>query len=261
MNDKNNTINNYKKIPTEHRRSSRYILAVLVTILFLLIIWGICLAIGSFVEVKQIIVEGKSPYSESQIIAVSGIEVGVKKKSIDIKETESDILKKLHYISDVKIKKKIGGVILIAVTSDQVSYVTDIANDYFVMSDSFRILGLAGDISFDEEPVFINLPRVKQAMIGSSVVFYEDLEYIDQFLDIINDSLLENHITSVDVSDRYNISIIYDDCYEIRFGELKNIDVKLRKLDLILTGDILDGVEKAIIDVSDTSNTIVKPRK
>jgi len=256
MKDKRNNFTS----TTEHRRGSKYILAVIAAILFLLIVWCVCLVAGAFSQIKQIVVEGDSPYLESRIIAVSGIQEGSRSRSVDFDEARSDILNNLTYISEVKIKNKIGGKVIIKVTSDQASYITNISNDYFVISDDFRVLGSAGDVTLEAEPQFINLPTVKKAMIGSGIEFYGDSSYISEFIDIINNSSIAAFVTSIDVSDKYNIRVMYNDQHVVRFGEIKDMDTKLRKLNMILNSDVMNGMEKSIIDISNASDPKINPQ-
>ena len=256
MRDKSNNFT----ITTEHHRGSKYILAVIAAVLFLLIVWCVCLVAGAFSKIKQIVVEGDSPYTESRIIAVSGIQEGSRSKSIDFDESMSDILNNLTYISEVKIKKKLGGKVIIKVTSDQASYITNISNDYFVISEDFRILGFAGDVNVETEPRFISLPMVKQAIMGFDIEFYEDTSYVSEFIDIINNSSIAAFVTSIDVSDKYNVSVMYNDQHVVRFGEIKDMDTKLRKLNMILNSDVINGLEKSIIDVSNASDPKINPQ-
>ena len=260
MDERKVKLNNDKLHKMAHRRESKYILTAFVVVLFLLVVWGICIVAGSFSEVKKITVNGDSPYSENQIIAVAGIQKGSKLNRIDSRKSESDILDNLTYIVDVKIKKKLGGNVVIDVTSDQASYISNISNDYFVMSDNFRVLGYAGDFVLDDSTVFIELPPVKKALVGDDVIFYEDTSYIFEFIDIMSGSSIAHGIISFDVSDRYNLSVVYDDCYVIRFGEMKDMDAKLRKLDVVLNSDAMAGLDKAIIDISDISAPSVTPQ-
>ncbi len=260
MKDKRNNLTSYKANMSGHYRGSKYILAILAAILFLLVVWCICLVAGAFSEIKQVVVEGEAPYPDSRIIAVSGIQEGSKNRTVDFDEARLDILDKLTYISDVKIKRKVGGKVIIKVTSDSASYITNISNDYFVISDDFRILGFAGDVTLETEPQFIKFPTVKKAMIGSDVVFYEDTSYVSEFINIINNSSIFAAVTSIDVSDKYSVSVVYNDQHIVRFGEIKDMDTKLRKLDRVLNSDVMSGLEKSIIDISNASDPSINPQ-
>ena len=258
MDGKNNILN--KSNISVHHKASKYILAAVFAALFLLVVWGICIVAGTFSDIEQIVVDGNSPYSDSQIIAVSGIVVGSKTKALDADRAERDILNNLTYVADVKIKKRGGGQVIIRITPAQPAYISNISNEYYVISNDFKVLGIAGDIVLEQEPWFIKFPLIKRSLVGTEVVFYEDVSYIDEFIDIIQASPIAQSITSVDVSDKYNLSVIYDGCHIIRFGEIKDMDAKFRKLDMVLNSDMAADLESAIIDISNVSNPIISPR-
>ncbi|MBQ9080512.1 MAG: FtsQ-type POTRA domain-containing protein [Clostridia bacterium] len=257
-----NTVNDNSSNPSpqpEHRRLSRYILAVVAALLLLLVIWGICTVVGAFATVGKIVVKGESPYAEDRIIAVSGIETGMRKNKINAEVAETEILNNLPCISEVNIRKKLGGVIEIRITSENVRYLTSIADDYYVVSDSFRLLGLSGTVAANDSIVMISLPFVKRAIVGQRIEYYEDTEYIGEFVSVLEDSELDGGIDSIDVSDKYKLEVLYDGKYTIRIGELKNMDEKLRMIYLMLEDEVLSEGIAAIFDVSDISKPTIQP--
>ena len=82
---------------TTHKKR---ILIILAALLLILSIWCVCMMIGSFGTVKNIIVQGEAPYSDERIIAVSGIEQGIKIKHIDSQDAENAILDFLPCIAN-----------------------------------------------------------------------------------------------------------------------------------------------------------------
>lgn len=242
-----------------HRAGSKYILAALLTVVFVLIVWVICIVFNSLVTVKEISVNGESMYTPEQIIAASGIEPGAKKNKIDIAAVEQKILESMSFLSGAEVKIKANGKAIINITSEEISYCTNIAGRFYVMSNGFKILGLPSEVADRSDAVIIELPKVKKAIIGSVAEFYEDTQYIDVFLKSLNDSFLSDNIMSVDVSDKYDLGVVYNDNYFIDFGDSKNLAKKIDKVQIAINSDAIKNMTKVLIDVSDVSNPTIKP--
>ena len=241
-----------------HNKWSKYILIILAALLLILSIWCVCMMIGSFGTVKNITVQGEAPYSDERIIAVSGIERGIKIKHIDSQDAENAILDFLPCIANVSVKKKASGEVVISVTPEKIGYAANISGDRYVMSDEFRLLCLYGDVEFESAPLDVALPDVKRAIVGQTIEFYDNSDFIGDFLKVLKSSQLIDGITFVDFSDKYNLNVLYEDKYTICFGDLENINLKLQKVYMIMEDVAREDGAKAIIDVSDVSHPTVK---
>lgn len=250
---------NKNELPVQHhRKSSKYILATIMTALFILIVWGICLIFNSFITVKEIEVKGESIYTPEQIIAASGIAVGDKRNKIDVGAVEESIMESMSFLAHVKVKIKAKGIALISITPEEIAYCSDIAGVYYVMSDEFRILGVSGEMAYRPESIIVKLPKVKKALVGDKVEFYDDIEYVTFFVEEIDKSFLSGNVTAIDVSDRYDLSVTYNN-FVIDFGDSKNIPKKINKAQMLVNSDVTAGMSMARIDVSDISNSSIKP--
>lgn len=241
-----------------HNKWSKYILIFFAALLLILIIWCVGVVIGALATVKNITVQGESPYSYEHIVAVSDIEPGMKMKQIDSRATENAILDNLPCISDVSVKKKAGGEVIIDITPEKVVYVASISGERYVMSDEFRVLCLQGEVVLEHSLLEIAFPEIKRAIVGQKIEFYDDSEYIDDFLEVIGGSELAAGTAFIDCSDKYGLKLLYENKYTVCFGDLENISLKLQKVHMIMQDSALGGENKAIIDVSDVAHPTVK---
>ena len=243
---------------SNHNKWSKYVLIILAAFVLILVIWCVCMMIGSFGTVKNITVQGETPYSDEHIIAVSNIEQGIKFKHIDSQAVENAILDFLPCISNVSVKKKVSGEVIVSVTPEKIGYVANISGERYVMSDKFRVLCLYGDVEFENDPLNVALPDIKRAIVGQTIEFFDNSDFINDFLEVLGSSQLTDEVTFVDFSDKYNLRVHYKDKYTICFGDLENINLKLQKVYMIMEDTALDSEYKAIIDVSDVSHPTVK---
>ena len=251
-------ITKFNTLNSIHNKWSKYILIFLAALIVILVIWCICLVIGSIGTVKNITVQGEVPYADEHIIAVSNIEQGAKIKHIDFRNVEETILECLPCISNVSVKKKADGEVVIRVTPEEIRYVANICGQRYVMSDKFRVLCIYGDVALEKDLLEIALPTVKRAIIGQTIEYFDDSKYIDDLVDILIGTKLSDGINFVDFSDKYNLKLLYKNKYNICLGDLDDINLKLQKVYMILEDDMLAGDNKAIIDVSDISHPTVK---
>ncbi len=251
--------NKIKELTPQHRKSSKYILAALLAVVFVLIVWIVCSVVNSFIKVKEISVEGESIYTAEQIIAASGMEIGSKRNKIDVGAVEDKLLGSMSFLADVDIKIKLNGKAVINITDEDISYYSNIAGSFYVMSSEFKLLGLSGDLVSRPNAIIIELPRIKKALVGSIVEFYEDTEYINVFVQSIDTSFISDSVTVIDVSDKYDLSVECGDKYIISFGDSKNLDKKMDRVQILTASTAIKDMPKVSIDVSDISNPTVKP--
>ncbi|NLW73825.1 MAG: hypothetical protein GX057_02860 [Clostridiales bacterium] len=245
--------------PGRHKKSSRRILAAIFAILLLLIIWGISALAGSLIKVRSVEVIGSSPYSDEEIISYTGIAAGSRVNKIDRRGLERDLLRKYTYLREAEIKTGLFGKVRIIVSADTAEYYTEIAGDYYALSPDFRLLELGGSSDFESAGlIFISLPKIKSAILGDKIVFYDsDSGFVAELMDELKNSELYPGIQKVNAADRYAINLICER-YKVKIGAYKDITLKLKIASQMAKDDVLDGDVKAVLDVSDPKNAIIR---
>ncbi|MGI6167317.1 MAG: cell division protein FtsQ/DivIB [Eubacteriales bacterium] len=245
--------------PGRHKKASRRILAATFAILLLLIIWGISALAGSLIKVRSVEVTGSSPYSGEEIISNTGIAVGSRVNKIDKRGLERNLLRNFTYLREVEIKTRLFGKVRILVTSDTAEYYTEIAGDYYALSPDFRLLESGGASDFESLGlIFISLPKIKSAVLSEKIVYYDTgSEFVAELLEEIKNSELYPDIRQVDAADGYAI-ILKCEKFKIKIGAYKDIALKLNIASQMAKDDVLKGDVKAILDVSDPKNAIIR---
>ncbi len=244
--------------PSQHRRSSKIILALIFAVILLVAVWGISALAGALTTVKKIEIKGESPYSDDAILAVLGIETGDRRGSIDAETSEKKILGEFTYISDIDIKCSIFGNVKIHITSDKALYATELSNDVFVMSEDFRILDITTAENMPDGIIKADLPKVKTAFKGREMVFYEDIGFLEELIETLNGSFMSGKIDHIYAVDKYDIEISFDGRYTVKFGEFADMQEKLRLSANMLANVPSDTVSKVVFDVSDPSSASIR---
>lgn len=254
---------NERQRNVRHKRGSKIILVFILATVLLLAVWAISAAAGALSTVDEIIITGESPYTEKQILSSVGeygIVPGMKMKKIDVAAAERGMLCDMPYIETADIKQKLGGKVTINVTSEKALYVTNISNEYFVISDKLKVLSTSvyDPASANDNLISVRFPDVRRAIVGEKLYCFEDTAYIDRFIDTLESHGLFDRISVMDVSDKYALSVVYDERFEIHFGELSDMEIKLNLVNLMLGDEQIKEQSSVLLDVSDTSRPTLK---
>lgn len=237
--------------PGDHSRASRVILAVMIAAVIILAVWAISATAGALAVVKGISIvdaAGNSPYSEPQVCEAAGVSVGMRKNDLDTDVAERQVLDKLPFVSRAKVRKCLGGRVEITLTCQTPRYAATIAEEQYLLSEDMRVLGI-GDLG--EGTLLLELPRVSRAIVGQTVCFFEDSEYIAQTIDTIYAFPIADCLDSVDLSDRYSVRLLYGDRFTVRLGDTSDIERKLEIALRLISSESISDSAQVTIDVSD----------
>ncbi len=208
--------------------------------------------------INEVKVTGDSPYNSDEIRVGAGIELGDTLYSFSSVKAEERLVAALPYISSVSVDRQIPDTIVLDLKCESPVYYTEIYGKIYLMSETLRVLGEAGDIDLSEL-VWLRLPRVKAAVYGSvpglsDSARNDDMESVTES---IEKSALADRIVRVDLRDPFKLTMVCDNKYLLEFGDYTEIDTKLRIADAVLEDEMFDTSNKARIDLSDLSETIV----
>ena len=200
-------------------------------------------------------------YETEDIIEAGNIEMGSNMYSINKKNIEYMIKLSFPYVKEVNIRRKLPSDIEIELIEDEPYYYIVISGEYFVLSNSLRVLErtetrLRLDSLLLKNPrlIELELPAVKYAFVGSELKFRRenDFKFVLALLNLFEttDEDIYNNISKINISNRYKIYFIYDDDFKVAIGKNENFALKLS-----LAKEIMKYLkdQRAVIDVGDIS--------
>ncbi len=221
------------------RRRRRQNLSLYYAIMFFLVAAvGIILSLTVFFNVKEVTVTGKSIYNDNDIILSSGIQTGDNLVRLSSSKAENKILLSLPYVDTVMITKKFPDKVEIEVTPSVEFANIKYESGYLLISSSGKILSYSAAAK-SGYPIIIGCEN--ENFEPGSLVEIADEENNNAFYSLIETMIAEGvteKITEIDVSDRYNISIVYDDRIRVELGSLNDISYKLRFSYMLITEKI-----------------------
>ncbi len=223
--------------------------------LLLLIIVGIILSLTVFFKIEKITVEGKTPYAEDKIIEISGIKINDNLFLTDKQKSAERIKQRLPYIGEVKFSNNIPNEIVIKV--EQTSEKCAIKNgEGYVLANEYGKALQVGVTEVDSNLIMILGGDVKKAEIGKKVEFKnkETQKMLDKIMGVIKNYKM-NDITKIDVSDKMDIVMTYQDRIDLLFGSFSQFDKKTRfAVEIIEKENERSKNQEGIIDLQGLSS-------
>lgn len=246
-----------RRQPSRRRRSgNRFLHHVLFILVFLVV--GIILSLTVFFKIEDVVVLGVEHYPEQDVITESGIELGENLWLVDTKEIEQHLLATFPYMETVRVRRTFPPAIEIhAVPSIAVAALEQDSSNYVLITYDGKILeqGLTlpawnallvkGVAINDREPGDIlgqwkNLPAVsgeseeetklRRAKNEAGAEAAEDQKEALRMIQFLYDAMEEasfDNITNIDLTDRYNMKVMYENRMLLKLGSEIDLAYKL----------------------------------
>jgi len=194
---------------------------------------GICVVI--FFKVETIDVTGSTIYNELLIIEASGIELEQNIYSLNERQIEESIVMNYPYIKGVKIIRHLPSTIELSLTIDTPYYYTLFIDEYFVLSNDLRVLERSEDFSrimelrVNYDIIEIKTPSIKYSVVGREIVFKRgsDFDFVKNTMQVFESTGIYAEINKINLSNKYDIYIIYNNRYKIIFGNSDDLSTKI----------------------------------
>lgn len=229
---------NAKRQPQVRRKRKSNMSLYYGTVLFIAAIIFAILSVTVFFNVETAIVKGSSLYTVEEIIEASGINGGDNMIRKNMGRAEEKITSKLIYIETAKVRRKLPSAVEISVTPCVETACMQKDGGFFVVSETGKILKLSEDTQ-EGLLIFYGANPAEDMDLGKKFAS-EDENKTEVIYDLLSrrESEFASKITSFDVTDRLNISCVYEDRITIELGVISEIDYKFRLAEEIITTKI-----------------------
>ena len=218
---------------TARRRKKNKLKALVIRSALALVILcaGVFLVIGIFFRIDSVTVTGESRYSAEEVIAASGVSNG---DNLIFKSESSAaelITKELPYIGSVKFKRRLPSTLEIEITATEPYYAVAENGYYTLLNSDCKVL--EKNIEYiGENIILLKNGENANAVEGETMDFGDSqvIEKLAQLHEALAAAQLED-ITEIDISDIYNIKLVYQGRITLELGETGS-EVFLKKLQL-----------------------------
>ncbi len=253
----------------KNRRQRMRLISRIAYFVIALIILGLMFyaVIKAFFAVDNIVVNGSTVYSKAEVSEACGYSEGDILFSVKAENIQKNIIENLPFVYSVTVEKDYPDTLIINIVDEKESYYFEFDKRYFVITAGLKVLAVFEDeaklLESYERPVFVNIDDVKEVITTKEVVFFDEESYrrSENVLMTVRESQLYGKITYIDISELYDVKLLYDDRIELIFGSHVGIEKKLvNALEVIsrfsdkATGKIyLYGTDEAYAVVDDNN--------
>lgn len=236
------TINGRRvKVNRKRRRNnlrSYYAIAAVGAFVLLLIL---CMTVFFNYGPENVQINGVTLYTNEQILVVGGIS-----GEGNLMRTDTDLIaerlqKYLVYIDDVKVQKKYPSKLVVNVTEAEKAANIQFNDKYYVTSKSGKMLECGNESRTKGIPVVKGL-KLKSITPGSTIETDDPLK-TKIFNDLMTqiDELGFDKVTSIDLTDRTDITLNYNGKIRIYIGSSVDMDYKLKYIKAVIDDKLSDN--------------------
>ena len=213
------------KVARRRRRSNLLTYCALAVALFTSL--GLVISLCFLFDLKEVRLSGVTLYSNEQIVAVGGVESGANLVRTDTDVIEKRLLDTLPYLKTVSVSKDYPHSITISVTEEQKCADIELYGKFYVIAESGKILE-AGNAAHDLSLPMVTGFDLKEPELGAKFASEDELKskVLMQLLDAVEKSGLKK-ITGIDITERTDLVLVYDNRIKLRLGSSIDLEYKL----------------------------------
>jgi len=241
-----------KRNAIRHKKKRKKRMIVFSAFLGLLILASsLTVCITLFFNIDSIEVKGESRYSDQEVLSHIDLQIGQNIFNFKKEEIEQQVLSALPYLESVALKRKLPTRVVVEVEPVLITNAIWLENEdrYLLLSQSGRAVDVAAEVS--EE-----IPRVKGVEVDSyeigKRVAYKTGESSQSMIDIAQamQKYGLTELSTLDVSDKYSLRIIYNNRFIIELGSSSNLEYKVKFAATMMEDEEKKGSAYGTINVS-----------
>ena len=215
--------NSDKRTSRRKRKMSVYVLAVILLVITI----GVTLCFTFMFNINEIIISGESDtYTPEDIVNASGISIGDNLFRINTEETVAHMHEELLHAEDIEIRKKFPSSISIHVTRCIPTYNIEYQGGVLLVSERGKIL--ANNTSPQDGLAVVQGFEPKEMTVGNNISSINE-EKNTAFADMLTnfEKYDEMGIKSIDMTDKSNIKLVYENGILLKIGGCDDMEYKL----------------------------------
>lgn len=218
------------------------------------VVVAVVLSMVIFFRVRSVQVEGNHYYSEQEIIDAASIMDGDNLLTLSRGEIAGNVIAKLPYIKNVRVTRQLPDSVVLRVTEYASTYsIRDTNGDYYLITASGKATErleereAKGHIVIEEatiEPPTLGEIVTLTSAEGKEAEAKARLSALLQLLQEIENAELSKYVASVQVPSAYQLTLWYEDRFEVRLGNRDKLAYKLEFLKIVVAEqkDYVTGV-------------------
>lgn len=226
---------------TSARRARRRRTIITIIVLLCFIVVGAVLSVTVLFKIDSYSIEGDSIYTQEQLISAFGHPIGENMFRFSLSGTEESMRQALPYLETLKVRRRLPGTVVFLVTPAQEYAAIDLGDgNAVILSRTMRVLAAA---ALPAEGLLRIVGAAPQNLVPGQQFSTGD-ETKDAQLALLVSALQSTgieHITSIDLSDQYELTAVYAGRITIKLGTESQLEYKLSVVQKALEAGSADG--------------------
>lgn len=216
-----------KKKVKRRRKAKRvaFLIALAITIMSV----GVVLVLSVFFKINTITIKGDRVYSNEEIIAKSGIEIGDNLFRVYEDDLQEDLSKSLPYIKSVSLERKLPDTLVITIKATREVAAFQFGAGFILVNAEGKVLDRDATMLRDNVAV-VNGASLKGAPEGERIIV-GSAEETDDFVAVLK-GIYESgikSITEINITKNGEYELKYDGRITIKIGSIENVTIKLKR--------------------------------
>jgi len=218
------TLKQQQERKNRRRRAFYITLVVLATLSFFVVVFTV------FLKVEDIEINGCTVYGYDEIVTALPVAQGDSLYGFDGNNVEECLLRQFPYLKTVSVTRKLPSTVIIEVTEEKPMFRMKSGNNYYLLSEDFRVLCRTDSMPDGIKLVELNTGYVKRCVTGETLSFAETklIDSLDELWKTMCYYGLEDKIAYIDASNRFDIYFGFDDRLRVYIGDTNDCDTKIR---------------------------------
>ena len=220
-----------------------------------IVLTAVWLLFDKLFVIRHFEMTGNGEYSEEEA-RLAAEEIGIKQGShmfgFDEKTAESEAKYRLPRFDTVEIELKLPDTVIIKVKEAEPVMYTVFGENGYVLSEGLRIISAHSDVSDCETMGVARLyiDGITKCVAGEFLeTNNKNGEIAKLIYAVLKEEGIAAEVTSIDVTDKFDLKFEYKKQFEVRLGDDENLTVKIRYMKAIVNE--LKPDDSGVIDVSD----------
>ncbi len=239
-------------------RMRRALAALLIVAVFALCAFA--LVYKTVYVIHDVSVDGTSRYTPEEIAKASGVSAGINLYSFSSRIAEENVTLYCPYVRTLSVSRIVPDRVLLTVSEDTAVFYTELYGELRALSSSLRVLDCVSESDAAAAGLIrLRLPAVDCAVAGRVLSFENDrnTRAIREVLSAALSSGLHSRITSIDFRTPHTLKMVCDHQYLLQFGNMENVETKLKVADAVMKDSLFSSAVRAEIDLTSSGETSV----
>ena len=212
-----------------------------------------------FFKISSVTVTGTERYEAEDIAAAAGIEPGEPLYSFGSANAAERIKSEFPYVKEVNVTRRIPSSVEVEVTEETPAFVISVANDAYIVSDSFKVLERLPAADAPEGLVRLNTGMVENCTVGSALSFRETklLDSLKTLWQTLEDYSQNGYVDYIDAVNRFDIYFGFKGRIRVYLGDARECDAKIRFFIKIM--EHIYDEQSGTLDISDKKEATFAP--